>query len=222
MSAPHDTGVPNEPHLSSEAVAEFSHLASDARIRGAAAALERNGIMSAVVDSGEEARVNVRSILPIAAEVFNNTSRTLEAIGVAEDIERSGDYQPLRPRLYQMDHEMQAREMRQLGASPDFVVGSVHAVTEEGSVLIASASGSQLGPLASGGGHVIFVIGGQKIVPDLATGLRRINEYCFPLEDQRARNAYGVPSGVNNILIINRVIAPGRITAILVREALGF
>ena len=79
-----------------------------------------------------------------------------------------------------------------------------------------------MGPLVSGAGHVIFVIGGQKIVPDVSTGLRRIYEYCFPLEDQRARLAYGVPSGVNNILIINREIARNRITAILVRESIGF
>ena len=170
-----------------DAVAEFAGLASDEQIDEAASALERNGITSLVVDSGEQARDAVRSILPIGAEVFNNTSRTLEAIGVAEDIERSGLYQPLRPRLYQMDREMQAREMRQLAAAPDFVVGSAHAVTEEGSLLIASASGSQLGPLVSGAGHVILVIGGQKIVADVATGLRRIHEYCFPLEDRRAR-----------------------------------
>jgi hypothetical protein len=205
-----------------EAVAEFAGLASDTQIDGAASALERNGITSFVVDSGEQARDAVRSILPIGAEVFNNTSRTLEAIGVAEDIERSGLYQPLRPRLYQMDHEMQARELRQLAAGPDYVVGSVHAVTEEGSILIASASGSQLGPLVSGAGHVILVIGGQKIVADLGAGLRRIYEYCFPLEDRRAREAYGVPSGVNNILIINRAIAPSRISVVLVRQSLGF
>src|SRR4029077_3503962 len=185
-------------------------LASDEQIDEAASALERNGITGVVVDSGDQARDAVRSIVPIGAEVFNNTSRTLEAIGVAEDIERSGLYQPLRPRLYQMDREMQGREMRQLGAAPDYVVGSVHAVTEDGSLVIASASGSQLGALASGAGHVIFVIGGQKIVPDLATALRRIREYCFPLEDRRARQAYGVPSGVNNILVINRVVNPGR------------
>src|SRR5207248_10436294 len=100
--------------------------------------------------------------------------------------------------------------MRQLAAAPDFVVGSVHAATEHGSLLIASASGSQLGPLVSGAGQVIVIIGGQKIVPDLATGLRRIEEYCFPLEDRRAREAYGVPSGVNNILIIHHVIAQCR------------
>ena len=170
---------------SAHAVAAFAALASDKQIDVAASALDRNGITSLVVDSGEQARDAVSSILPIGAEVFNNTSRTLEAIGVAEDIERSGLYQPLRPRLYQMDREMQAREMRQLAAAPDFVVGSVHAVTEEGSVLIASASGSQLGPLVSGAGHVILVIGGQKIVADIGTGLRRIYEYCFPLEDRR-------------------------------------
>ncbi len=175
-----------------------------------------------MVDSAEEARRVVQSTLPVGAEVYNNTSSTLEVIGVAEDIERSGLYQPLRPRLYQMDREMQGREMRQLSASPDWVVGSVHALTEEGSLLVASASGSQLGPIASGAGHVVLVVGAQKIVPDLDTGLRRIDEYCFPLEDRRARLAYGVPSGVNNILIINKVITPDRITVILVNESLGF
>jgi hypothetical protein len=219
------TDLPGEPVVagpSKEAEAEFSLTASKAQIRAVAGALEPNGITCTVVDSAEEARKAVRSILPVGAEVYNNTSRTLEVIGVAEDIERSGQYQPLRPRLYQMDREMQAREMRQLSASPDWVVGSVHALTEEGSLLVASASGSQLAPLASGAGHVILVVGAQKIVPDFNTGLRRIYEYCFPLEDRRARQAYGVPSGVNNLLVINKAIAPGRITAILVNEPLGF
>jgi YkgG family uncharacterized protein len=205
-----------------EAQAAFSRVASEQQIRAVAIALERSGITATVVDSGEEARAAVRSMLPVRAEVYNNTSRTLEVIGVAEDIERSGLYQPLRPRLYRMDREMQGREMRQLSAAPDWVVGSVHAVTEEGALLIASATGSQLGPIVSGAGHVILVIGGQKIVPDFNTGLRRLYEYCFPLEDQRAREAYGVPSGVNNVLVINRATRPGRITAILVNESLGF
>jgi LUD domain len=205
-----------------EAIAEFARLASEHRVRAALEALERNGITTHFVNAEEEARAIVQSILPPGAEVYNNTSRTLEVIGVAEDIEGSGRYQPLRPRLYRMDRQMQGREMRQLSAAPDWVVGSVHAVTEDGSLLIASASGSQLGPIVSGAGHIVLVIGGQKIVADLAAGLRRIYEYCFPLEDRRARQAYGVPSGVNNILIINRVAIPGRVTAILVNKVLGF
>ena len=202
--------------------AEFAGLASAERIATAAAALQRNGIDSHVTGSGAEARRLVSSLLPDGAEVYNNTSQTLEAIGVADDIERSGRYQPLRLRLYRMDREMQRREMRTLSASPEYVVGSVHALTEAGSLLIASASGSQLGPLVSGAGHVILVVGAQKIVSDIATGIRRIYEYCYPLEDARAREAYGVPSGVNNILIINNVVTPGRVTAIIVNERLGF
>ncbi len=202
--------------------AEFAELASGEQIATAAAALERNGIRPLLAATGADARGLVRSLLADGAEVYNNTSQTLEAIGVADDIERSGRYQPLRLRLYRMDREMQRREMRTLAAAPDYVVGSVHALTEDGSLLIASASGSQLGPLVSGAGHAILVIGAQKIVSDVATGMRRIYEYCYPLEDARARRAYGVPSGVNNILIINKAVTPGRVTAIIVNERLGF
>lgn len=202
--------------------AEFGELTSDDRIAAAATSLETNGIRSVIAGSGAEARRIVRRLLPEGAEVYNNTSRTLETIEVADDIEQSGRYQPLRPRLWRMDRKMQEREIRTLAAAPDYVVGSVHALTDGGSLLIASASGSQLGPIVSGAAHVILVIGGQKIVTDVAAGMRRIYEYCYPLEDARARQAYGVPSGVNNVLVINRVLAPGRVTAILVKERLGF
>src|ERR1700686_4080943 len=139
------TDLPGDPVVtgpSKEAEAEFSVAASKGQIRAVSSALEGHGITCTVVDSAEEAREAVRSILPVGAEVYNNTSRTLEVTGVAEDIERSGEYQPLRPRLYQMDREMQAREMRLLSASPDWVVGSVHALTEAGSLIIGSASGT--------------------------------------------------------------------------------
>jgi hypothetical protein len=210
------------PDVTEHAVAEFAQLSSMDRLDAVAGALEHNGMQVFVVPSGAEARQTVASLLPLGAEVFNNTSRTLETIGVADDIERSGRYEPLRLRLFQMDREMQAREMRTMAASVDYVVGSVHAVTEGGSLLIASASGSQLGPIVSGAGHVILVIGGQKIVADVETGIRRIFEYSFPLEDRRAREAYGVPSGVNNILIVNRTVAAERITVILVHDTLGY
>ena len=212
----------SSPAVPEDVLAEFAQVNSAERIAAVAEALERNGIRVVVVESGDEARQAVASLIPVGAEVFNNTSRTLESIGVADDIERSGRYEPLRVRLFQMDREMQAREMRILAASPDYVVGSVHAVTDGGSLLVASASGSQLGPIISGAEHVIFVIGGQKIVADLETGIRRIFEYSLPLEDRRAQEAYGVSSGVNNILIINKTVAADRITAILVHEALGF
>jgi LUD domain len=155
------------------------------------------------------------------------TSRTLEAIGVKDEIDeqpemaRSRRYDAVRPRLMQMDRSTQEPEMRRLGASPDYVVGSVHAVTEQGEVLVASASGSQLAPYVHGAGAVIWVIGSQNIVPDRIAAFKRVYEYSFPREDDRAREAYGIGSGVNKLLLINRESVPGRITAILVREELG-
>jgi hypothetical protein len=121
-----------------------------------------------------------------------------------------------------MDRETEADEIRRLGAAPDVMLGSVHAVTETGSLLAASMSGSQLGPYVSGAGRVILVVGTQKIVSDLEEGLLRINEYAYRLEDARALTAYGIRSAVNKVLVINREITPGRITVVLVDEVLGF
>ena len=178
-------------HPDAAVSAEFTELASGEQIAKAAAALERNGIRPLLAATGADARSLVGSLLTDGVEVYNNTSQTLEAIGVADDIERSGRYQPLRLRLYRMDREMQRREMRTLAASPDYVVGSVHALTEGGSLLIASASGSQLGPLVSGAGQVILVIGAQKIVGD-ADGFQRLGGvvvYLGAVDEQGADQA---------------------------------
>jgi hypothetical protein len=154
--------------------------------------------------------------------VHHGASQLLEASGIAEEIEKSGRHQPLRPRIYSMDRQTQADEIRRLSAAPGVMLGSVHAVTETGAPLAASMSGSQLGPYVSGAGRVILVVGTQKIMSDLEEALRRIDEYSFPLEDARAQAAYGIRSAVNKLLIINREVTPGRITVVLVDEVLGF
>ena len=107
-------------------------------------------------------------------------------------------------------------------AAPDFVVGSVSAVTEGGALVAVSASGSQLPAYAGGAGKVIWVVGGQKIVTDLAGALHRIETYAYPLEDVRARATYGRSSAINKILIVNAEPSPGRTTVLLLRKAIGF
>ena len=169
-----------------------------------------------------EAREIVLGLIPAGAQVHHGASETLEVTGITDEIEKSGRYEPLRPRIWSMDRGTQADEIRRLGAAPDVMLGSVHAVTDAGSLITASMGGSQLGPYVSGAGRVILVVGTQKIVSDIEEGLRRIDEYAFPLEDARAQAAYGIHSGVNKVLIINREISPGRITVVLVDEVLGF
>jgi L-lactate utilization protein LutC len=200
----------------------YATVADDARVARTAAALEANGIsMLRAANAGEAKRI-VLGLIPAGSQVYHGASQSLEESGIAEELERSGRYEPLRPRVFSLDRETQADEIRRLTSSPDVMLGSVHAVTETGSLVVASASGSQLGPYAAGAGKVILVVGTQKIVSDLEEAHRRIDEYAFPLEDARAQAAYGVHSGVNKLLIINREWMPGRTTVVLVDEALGF
>jgi hypothetical protein len=200
----------------------FAAVADDAGVTRAVAALEANGFSVLRATSAAEAKRIVLDLIPAGSQVYHGASQSLEVSGIVEEVETSGRYEPLRPRAFSMDRETQADEIRRLTASPDVMLGSVHAVTETGSLLTASMSGSQLGPYVSGAGKVILVVGTQKIVSDLEQGLRRINEYAFPLEDARAQSAYGIHSAVNKILIINREIVAERITVVLVDEALGF
>jgi hypothetical protein len=200
----------------------FAAPAEDARVTQTAAALEANGISVLRAANGAEAKRIVLDLIPDGSQVHHGASESLDASGITQEIETSGRYEDVRSRTWSMDRETQAEEIRRLGAGPAFMLGSVHAVTETGSLITASMSGSQLGPYGSGAGRVILVVGTQKIVSDLAEGLRRVEEYAFPLEDARAQAAYGIHSGVNKILIINREIMPGRITVVLCDEALGF
>ncbi len=201
---------------------EFTQLASDEQIAKTVQALEAHGIRTIVFETGEEARTHVLDLIPSGAEVYNSPSRTLELIGLAENIEHPTRFQSVRERLHSLDRVSQRNEIRRLGASPDVLVGSVHAITEQGEIMIASAVGSQLGPAASGAGMVIWVVGTQKLVNTLEDGFRRIREYSFPLESERTQQVYGQASAINKLLIINGEAYPGRITIVLVKQNLGF
>ena len=176
-----------------------------------------------MVQTKEDAKRKVLELLPDGAEVFTMASVTLEQTGIAGEIQESGRYKSVRNELNKMDRKTQGREMQKLGAAPDWTIGSVHAVTEDGHVLVASNTGSQIPAYAFASGHVIWVIGVQKIVKDLDMGMRRIYEHTLPLESERAKKAYGVPgSAVNKLLIVNKEVTLGRITLIAVNEVLGY
>jgi hypothetical protein len=184
--------------------------------------LEANGIRVLRASDAAEAKRMVLDLIPDGSEVHQGASQSLDVVGITDEIAESGRYEALRPRIWSMDRQTQGDEIRRLGAAPEVMLGSVHAVTETGSLLAASMSGSQLGPYVSGAGRVILVVGTQKIVADLEEALHRIDEYAYPLEDARAQEAYGIRSAVNKVLVINREITPGRITVVLVDEVLGF
>jgi acyl-CoA hydrolase len=198
----------------------FARPADRAAIERAAAALRLRNFDARIVADAVEAREMVLTLLPEGTEVGEGASLTLDQIGVTEIVEKSGRYDAIRPRTRAMDRATQMREIRKLGAAPDVQINSVHALTEDGRMVIASGTGSQLGPIGFGAGKVVLVVGAQKIVPDLETAYRRVEEYSYPLEDVKMQELYGARSSVSKMLILNRD-SPGRTTVILVAEPVG-
>jgi acyl-CoA hydrolase len=203
-------------------IEEFARLATDEKIERTSKALEANGIHTLVAENAAEAKRLFFELVPEGAEVFLGASVTLEQTGIKDEIDQSGRFDALRPKMFAMNRETQGREIRKLVGVPDYAAGSVHAVTEDGQVLIASNTGSQLGPYASGAGKVIWVVGAQKIVKDLNEGFRRIENYILPLEEKHMQELYKVSTAMSKVLIFNREIRPNRITMIIVKEELGF
>jgi hypothetical protein len=200
----------------------FTDPAPAERLERAAAALTANNFAVEILDDAGVARTRVQDLIPEGASVFTGASETLRLSGIEEDINDSGRYDALRSRGATMDRNTQRNEIWRLLSTPDVLVGSVAAVTETGSLVAASASGSQLPGYAGAAARVIWVIGAQKVVPDLPAALRRVEEHCLPLENERALKAYGRPSALNRVLILNAEPEPGRGTVLLLREAIGF
>jgi hypothetical protein len=202
--------------------AEFADPAPAQRLERAAAALTAQGFIVEILDAAAAARTRIQDLIPEGASVFTGASETLRLSGIEADISTSGRYRAIRPRALAMDRVTEADDIRRLLASPDVVVGSVHAVTETGSLVAASGTGSQLPAYAGGAARRIWIVGAQKVVPDLPAALRRVEQHCLPLESARTQALYGQPSATNHLLILNAELHPGRSTVLLLREAIGF
>jgi acyl-CoA hydrolase len=199
----------------------FTTLPDDETLAATVVALEEHGFSVDIADDLDAARNAVLARLPQGTSVMTNTSVTLQETGIADAINDGGPYDSARNRMFALDFATQAQEMKAIGGQPDYALGSVHAVTRDGTLVIASASGSQLASYAWGAANVIFVVGLQKLVSDLEAARERIYQHSLKLEDARAIAAYGQHSAVGKILEIHQEL-PDRIHIVLIRQRVGF
>jgi LUD domain len=200
---------------------DFVTPASETTLQQVAKRIRERNIEVLIVDNGEEARQVVLDRLPKGAEVHSGKSKTLQDSGIFDAIQAPDQYDALRHQFLKMDRKTQGREIRKLIAAPDFMLGSVQAITEDGILVVASATASQIGPYANTACKVILVAGSQKIVPDIETAFRRIRECVLPWEDAQVRKAANIGTFVGKILIIEREWISGRMIVILVKEPIG-
>lgn len=203
---------------------DFSQLADDETINAAKKSLETNGFKVYVAENGNDAKKHALSLIPHGGEVMTATSRTLDSLGLTTIVNESGEYKSVKSELNKLNRETDNLLMQKLGAAPEYIIGSVHAVTIDGKVMIASNTGSQMPGYVYGSPHVIWVVSTKKIVTNLEEGFKRIYEYILPQEDKRLKEQYGpqVHSEVRKLLIVNSEINKDRITIIFVKEPLGF
>jgi hypothetical protein len=202
------------------AAVEFLKPASEATLEALAERLRARNFEVVILDDGAAAKAEVLARVPEGSQVHTGKSKTLEDIGIFQEFMENEKYDFIRRRTLKMDRKTQLDEMRKAGAAPDIMVNSAHAVTEAGQIVMTSATGSQIGPIAYGAGKLILVIGSQKVVPDLNTALRRIEDYVIPYEEDRLNVAHGVAK-MNRTLILEGDHTPGRTTIILVRTPIG-
>ncbi len=203
---------------------DFATLASQETVNSTIAALTKNGIQAELVPDKGSAFKRVFELIPQGSEVMNMSSVSLDSLGIPQEINESGKFNSVKNELKKLDRATDSLKMQKIGAAPEYAIGSVHAVTQNGQVIIASNTGSQLPSYAYASAHVIWIVGTQKIVPDLETGLKRIYEFILPKESDRLNKQYNMDKGsyVSKLLIINREIVPDRIHLVFVPEALGF
>ena len=200
----------------------FTSLPDEHVLAATVVALEEHGFSVEVVDDLDAARQAVLARIPEGSSVMTNTSVTLAETGIADAInDGGGRWESARNRMFALDFATQAQEMKAIGGQPDYALGSVHAITADGTLVTASASGSQLASYAWGAANVIFVVGVQKLVPTLEAAHQRIYQHSLPLEDARAQAAYGQHSQVGKVLEIHQEL-PGRIHLVLIRQQVGF
>jgi L-lactate utilization protein LutB len=203
--------------------ATLDELADDETVEETVANLEANGFDVVVVDTAEEALDTITSHIPAGASVMNGHSTTLEEVGFDEYLgEGDHEWESLPDEIWSIDDDEKRQAARRESQTADYFLGGINAIAETGELVAADRSGSRIGAYPFAAGNVVIVSGTNKIVPTLDDAFDRLESVAYPLENERAQEAYGVDSAIAKQLVFRQELDEGRTTVVLVREQLGY
>ena len=203
----------------------YESLATTGIIAKTITALKARGIEGVFVNNRAEALEKAKSLIPQGASVMNGSSRTLEEIGFVEYLKGGPHgWKNLHEEIFAEKDPVKQAVLRKQAVLSDFYLGSVHAAAETGELVIASNSGSQLPHIVFTSPNLIFVVGTQKITPDLDSALKRVREYVLPLEDAHMKSLGAPGSAISKLVIFERepTFLKRKVIVIFVNEKLGF
>ncbi len=206
-------------------MSKYAELVSSEVIITAKENLVKNGFLVEIVDTKTEALDKIKSMIPAGASVMNGSSTTLNQIGFVDYLkDGSHGWNNLHANiLAETDKDKQAK-LRKESVLSDFYLGSAHAVSETGEVLVASATGSQLPHLVFTSQNIILAVSTKKIAKDLNDAMNRIQEHVVPLEDERMKTV-GYPGTVYSKLLVLKsepAMMGRKFTILFINEDLGF
>jgi L-lactate utilization protein LutB len=203
--------------------ATLDELPTEEAVETAAENLEANGFEVIVADSTEEALETIQSQIPAGASVMNGHSTTLEEIGFADYLSESDhEWESLADEIWSIDDDAKRQAARREAQTADYFLGGINAISQTGELVAADRSGSRIGAYPFAASNVVIVSGVNKIVPTIDDALDRLESVAYPLENERAQEAYGVDSAIAKELIFRQELEEGRTTVVLIRDQLGY
>lgn len=201
----------------------LDELPDDETIEETVSNLEDRGFEVVVVDSADEALETIQSHIPAGASVMNGHSTTLEEIGFMDYLsEGDHEWESLPDEIWGIDDDAERQAARRKSQTADYFLGGINAIAQTGELVAADLSGSRIGAYPFAASNVVIVSGANKVVPTLDDALDRLESVAYPLENERAQEAYGVESAIAKQLIFRREAEEGRTTVVLIREQFGY
>jgi len=201
----------------------LDELPDDETIEETVSNLEARGFEVVVVDSADEALETIQSHIPAGASVMNGHSTTLEEIGFMDYLsEGDHEWESLPDEIWSIDDDAERQAARRKSQTADYFLGGINAIAQTGELVAADLSGSRIGAYPFAASNVVIVSGANKVVPTLDDALDRLESVAYPLENERAQEAYGVESAIAKQLIFRREAEEGRTTVVLIREQFGY
>ena len=201
----------------------LDELASEETIQETVENLESNGFEVIVIDSADDALTELQSLIPAEASVMNGHSTTLEEIGFDEYLsDGDHEWESLPDKIWSIDDDAKRQAARRESQTADYFLGGINGISQTGELVAADRSGSRIGAYPFAASNVVIVSGANKIVPTLEDALNRLETVAYPLENERAKEAYGVDSAIAKQLILRQELEEGRTTVVLIREHLGY
>ena len=197
-------------------------MVDDAQVQRTLEALAARNFEAEVFESSAQALEALKGLIPEGAQIFTGTSETLDSIGYTDFVHHNPIYNNLHDEIDSEPDQAKQRDLRRRATIVEYCVGSVQAISETGEIVIASASGSQIGAYAYGAKHLILVAGTQKICPSLTDAIARVRGHTVEKHDQWLAGRGRGPAPIGKLLILEHEIAAGRVQVVLIKENLGW